>query len=746
MTINISIVNKHATVAGAPVIVCGNDNYSVEFTFDKEWDSLPYKTARFVYVQNGAVKYDDVVFVGVKVNVPILANTREVLVGVYAGDLRTSAPARIPCEPSIRCGTGAPADPTPSQYDQIMELLNAGGGTGGGQSGEKVLSDNLFDKTTVAGEGVFSYESNGFTLAGLGGHSRYAFVPLRGAGTYRTKFNWDEHEWSSGRIALTDENDTWVMNVTGTVTPNDDRAAYDIEFTVTQDMIDRGAAKIAFDCWVNYLDVMMIVKDREYPDTYIPYGYIEVPGEETESAPNILTGKTAVFLGDSLCAASTEYEGAMAGYGWAGLVGEANGMTWKNYGKDGGTITDLAEVSSGVWLSTQLGKAYAEHPDADYVIFEGGCNDADRMEDALLGEISTGYDTFDTTTFSGAFEALVLNILNKYPNSKIGYIIPPKMYATNDHTAKGHVHRRFFDRAVEICQKWGIPVIDLWNGTPLNPNLLAYYNKTIVKEEANANGKYYTDGQHLTLTGYKFVAPLIEAWMRNLYMNGDKSGGAASWNDLEDKPFWSEYAETTLIDGTYTREELEAQPFPFVLNEGQTYKVIWNGVEYIETAQPDPMGMGATVIGNMELVGGENTGQPFCVLYMSVLSGATVTIANGVWDENVTLSISTNAETVHKIPDKYIPFAMPFYVEGMMNENGVQCLVSFETIKSAFDNNYYIALKLMNNMLTYTIFPLSTFNNELRIVGFEGFTNGIQTNIRLTWDDDGNCNAELTMN
>lgn len=402
--------------------------------------------------------------------------------------------------------------------------VHAVGGTGGGTI--TVLSDNLFDKSSVIGNGVFSYSANGYTLV-EGTNSYYAFVPLRGAGTYRTKFNWSEHEWSGARIALVDNDNGWVTNATGTVTPADDNTEYDFEFTVTQAMINQGATKIAFDFFHRKLDTIMIVKDREYPTKYIPYGYIEVLTEDAKKVPNILTEKTAVFLGDSICAASTEYEGAMAGYGWAGLIGEANDMVWKNCGRDGGTITDLVEVSSGLWLSTQVDVAYAAHPDADYVIFEGGCNDADRMKDGGLGEISTGYSNFDKTTFSGAFETLVLKMINTFSKAKIGYIIPPKMHAVNDHTAKGHVHRRFFDRAVEICQKWGVPVIDLWNGCPMNPKLIVYYDSSIPKLESNAAGKYYTDGQHLTITGYKYIAPLIEAWMRNLYINGDARGGGS---------------------------------------------------------------------------------------------------------------------------------------------------------------------------------------------------------------------------
>lgn len=120
--IQITITEKRPQVIGAPVIVCGNSDYTITFIFDSEW-SAGTKTARFVYVRDGAVMHEDVVFSGSTVAVPILDNVREVRVGVYAGNLQTSTPVVIPCECSIRCGTGAPADPTPSQYDQIIQLL-----------------------------------------------------------------------------------------------------------------------------------------------------------------------------------------------------------------------------------------------------------------------------------------------------------------------------------------------------------------------------------------------------------------------------------------------------------------------------------------------------------------------------------------------------------------------------------------------------------------------------------------------
>lgn len=125
LTIKINIVNKRPMVIGAPVIVCGNSDYTIEFTFDDEWTSATLKTARFLYVQAGVAKYQDLIFTGSVVSVPVLSEVSEVMIGVYAGDLRTSTPARIPCERSILCGTGVEYEaPDPDVYNQIMVEVN----------------------------------------------------------------------------------------------------------------------------------------------------------------------------------------------------------------------------------------------------------------------------------------------------------------------------------------------------------------------------------------------------------------------------------------------------------------------------------------------------------------------------------------------------------------------------------------------------------------------------------------------
>lgn len=116
---NITVRNKIATKTDNMAYVCGNSDYVINFTFDGEWDVYDTKTARFVH--NG--QHTDVVFTGNQCNVPVITNTYAFHVGVFAGDLHTTTAARVPCRKCILCGSGAPADPAPDVYDQLMERM-----------------------------------------------------------------------------------------------------------------------------------------------------------------------------------------------------------------------------------------------------------------------------------------------------------------------------------------------------------------------------------------------------------------------------------------------------------------------------------------------------------------------------------------------------------------------------------------------------------------------------------------------
>ena len=122
--IEITVRDKVATHVGDDFYVCGNTDYEVHFDFDEEWDALDVKTARFI--ADGNVLYPDRVFSGSVCSFPDnppISNTTSVRVGVFAGNLHTTTPARIPAAKSVLCGTPTPAAPEEDAYHEAMEEM-----------------------------------------------------------------------------------------------------------------------------------------------------------------------------------------------------------------------------------------------------------------------------------------------------------------------------------------------------------------------------------------------------------------------------------------------------------------------------------------------------------------------------------------------------------------------------------------------------------------------------------------------
>lgn len=100
-------------------LVCGNNDYVVEFDFDDAWANYPAKTALFVFANESV----PVVFEGNKCKGVAVKNATECAIGVFAGDIRTTTGAYMPCVLSITDIGKTPKAPAKDVYDQIMDLL-----------------------------------------------------------------------------------------------------------------------------------------------------------------------------------------------------------------------------------------------------------------------------------------------------------------------------------------------------------------------------------------------------------------------------------------------------------------------------------------------------------------------------------------------------------------------------------------------------------------------------------------------
>lgn len=83
------------------------------------------------------------------------------------------------------------------------------------------------------------------------------------------------------------------------------------------------------------------------------------------------------------------------------------------------------------------------------------------------------------------------------------------------------------------------------------------------------------------------------------------------------------------------------------LTAGQTYNVVWDGVRYECVAQ---IFDGSAFIGNLGILGLDDTGEPFMLI-----PGDNGIVAISMTAGNHTLSITQETETIHPIDPKFLP-------------------------------------------------------------------------------------------
>ncbi len=120
---------------------------------------------------------------------------------------------------------------------------------------------------------------------------------------------------------------------------------------------------------------------------------------------------------------------------------------------------------------------------------------------------------------------------------------------------------------------------------------------------------------------------------------------------IKNRPFYSEmvtaFPERTL---TFTNGQYFENGSDFSLTEGLVYVVTWEGVQYecIAKVVSSPQFGTGVGVGNMAVVGGENTGEPFAVASIPGI----VLVVNLAGTETATIKI--DGEQVHKIETKYV--------------------------------------------------------------------------------------------
>ncbi len=217
-----------------------------------------------------------------------------------------------------------------------------------------------------------------------------------------------------------------------------------------------------------------------------------------------LFGKKGLFAGDSISCGSSDSADAR---GWAYRIGRDKNMISTNVSRSGWS---LSTIRTGRIIDQLYNAPQDEY---DYVILHGGVNDAwgDAVIYAPVGEMTDSFDRkdFDITTYAGALEELFHYTYTRFPKAKVGYIIN---FATPLATGIGHVTdmEEYYAVGMKICDKWGVPYLDLYHNEYVNQTLLEVDKQPFC---------YMADAVHPNAAGYERLSPVIGDWMETLTDN-----------------------------------------------------------------------------------------------------------------------------------------------------------------------------------------------------------------------------------
>lgn len=165
---------------------------------------------------------------------------------------------------------------------------------------------------------------------------------------------------------------------------------------------------------------------------------------------NPLQGKNMCFLGSSVTYGSASLREGIPEYFGARL-----GCSFTKEAVSGTTLVDNGKSSYVQRMRSKL------DPNAHYDLFVCQLSTNDASKNMPLGEISDSMelDAFDTSTITGAMEYIICYAKNTWN-------CPVVFYTGSRYD--NEAYEAMVNRLMELQEKWGIGVLDLWNDSDFN--------------------------------------------------------------------------------------------------------------------------------------------------------------------------------------------------------------------------------------------------------------------------------------
>ena len=218
---------------------------------------------------------------------------------------------------------------------------------------------------------------------------------------------------------------------------------------------------------------------------------------------NHFASKKITCVGDSITAGS----GTTRTY-WSILNETLHPESMTGMGVAGSCVSVKSDYGTS---NSPLIRRYSSIPESDIITIYMGTNDYGHET-----PMGTAEDTEDIS-FYGALDVIITGIQKAHPDAKLVWITPTHRYGfgtskllgtafTYDYlpNGRGYSLNDYVDAIKEVCQKYDVPVIDLFTLSGMDPSL------------SEVRRQYMPDGLHPNSSGHEKIATIIAKALNNI--------------------------------------------------------------------------------------------------------------------------------------------------------------------------------------------------------------------------------------